>query len=182
MAEEPIEVASPKFPAYLIETRSLAGISGSPVFLNVQSNRILGRKSFSRGVVTPSDPNSKRKPTIVFPYLLLGMAIWMFGVGDRQDFMEDETDEIEDATGSDADFNSGLSVVLPVQVILNFLQLPIVEDPRMATKQAREKRSGVRPISANQNADLPSSDENPNAREDFMRLQSAAARKQKQDD
>jgi hypothetical protein len=183
MAEEPIAVASPKFPAYLVETRSLAGISGSPVFLNLQSNRILGRKNFSRGVVTPSDPNSRQKPTIIFPYLLLGMAIWMFGVGDRQDFMEHEPKEQTERHGpSDADFNSGLSVVLPVQVILNFLQLPIVKEPRMATKQEREKRIRVRPISAKQHADLPATDENPNAREDFTSLLGAAARKQPQDE
>ncbi len=64
MPEEPIEIASPKRPAYLIETRSIGGISGSPVFLSLQSGRVRGRRSFGPiAEVSAADPGERKEKT-----------------------------------------------------------------------------------------------------------------------
>ncbi len=90
MPEEPIDFASPKQPAYLIETRSLGGTSGSPVFLNLQDHRVRRRAHGYRIGTARATPNSGELKSIghlILPYLLLGVFISFHGGNYLQDFV-----------------------------------------------------------------------------------------------
>ena len=72
MPEEAVDFASPKQPAYLIETRSMGGTSGSPVFLNLQDHRIRRRAHGYRVGMTRSTPDLQEQTNtsyLIFPYL-----------------------------------------------------------------------------------------------------------------
>jgi hypothetical protein len=122
MPEEPVDLAFPRKPAYLIDTRSLGGTSGSPVFLNLQSSRVRRQQhgyqiGFTR---TTPDSNSQASAShLIFPYLLLGMFIYFHGGNYLQDFVAEDDSEIHPS--KDADFNAGIGVALPISVITDLL-------------------------------------------------------------
>lgn len=184
MPEEPIDFASPKRPAYLIETRSLGGTSGSPVFLNLQEHRIRRRThGYRLGVTRATPDNQKQTPVthLILPYLLLGMFIYVHGGNYPHDFVAEDDSEIHPL--KDADFNAGIGIALPVSVIIDLLNSDMAKEARMKEVEEKRKRSGARPASAirhlgnDESGDLPATDENPTHREDFTSLLNAAARK-----
>ena len=133
MDDEPVWGGSPSRPAYLVETRSLGGTSGSPVFLNVYPRRIINRGSI------PTDPVSG---VYEMPYLLIGMFIGTHSGQYHGDFVvDDDAPEVS----KDVDFNAGISIVLPIVQVLEVLNQPAMKDARRATIEAKRKQSGYRP-------------------------------------
>jgi hypothetical protein len=187
MPEEPIDFASPKQPAYLIETRSIGGTSGSPVFLNLQEHRVRRRTHGYRIGMTRATPDNQEQTNtthLILPYLLLGMFISFHGGNYLQDFVVEEDSEIHPL--KDADFNAGIGVALPVSVIIDLLNSTAAKEARMKEVEAKRKQSGARPASAIRHlgeedegsaVGPPATDANSTHREDFNSLLGAAVRK-----
>ena len=109
MPEEPIKTKYNKFvEGYLVEMRSIAGLSGSPVFVD-------------RPAVPPMgffpDPQFKPDPEQVnwFRYHFLGLIHGHFDVPNP---LEDIVAEDDSAT---AGVNTGMGIVIPAQMILDTL-------------------------------------------------------------
>lgn len=169
---EPVRVGSPTTPAYLIETKSLGGISGAPVFIHLRPER-------PRSMPT-SEKRRDGLPGYSVPYALIGIVLGIHSGQYVADFVH--TDDNETVIGRDADFNAGISVVLPVEILLALLESPEMVMARKTSLAAIQRQSGYRPASATRSfppidakVDVP--DENPEHREDFRRLISAAAKK-----
>lgn len=171
MPSEPMWGASHNKPAFLIETRSLGGTSGSPVFLHTQPEQ--------RGVKKPFPTDSGGG--LITPYYLIGIMQGYHTGNYTSDFLDgDEIDAKEKIMPKDADFNAGIGVALPVSQIMELIYSPALKEARMATIDERKSATGYKDASARPKRDQKPTDENPNAQEDFMRLQSVAARKQPQ--
>jgi hypothetical protein len=145
MPEEPIDFASPRQPAYLIETRSLGGTSGSPIFLNLDPTRVRRRAAGYR-VGVMNQETQKPREHLILPYMLLGMMIYSHGGNYTQDFVSESDSDVHPF--KDADFNAGMAVALPVQLILDLLNSDSVKAARMREIEERKKRSGARPTFA----------------------------------
>lgn len=132
---EPVEYFSPTLPAYLLETRSLGGLSGSPVFLHLYPERMRGdSKAMGRRLL--QGPQSENEP-IGMPYILIGMVLGTPGSSFyRKDFLDD--------TPTDSEFNSGISVVLPISNIIEFLYVPELIDERKRSVESRANIAGYR--------------------------------------
>jgi hypothetical protein len=135
-ALEPVRVGSPTVPAFLIETRSLGGISGAPVFLHL---RPLTIRNLPRA---PLDASGRR----TVPYALIGMVLGAHGGRYASDFVT--VDPEEDITTRDAEFNAGISVVLPIQHALALIESDPLKQSRLATLDAIKRQSGFRPTDA----------------------------------
>jgi len=146
MPDEPIDFASPRKPAYLIETRSLGGTSGAPVFLNLQNTRVHRQHHGQVLGITPALDPTRSKTHLILPYLLLGIFIYFHGGNYSQDFVSEDDSEIHPL--KDADFNAGIGIALPVSLIVDLLNSPIVKDARMKELEAKKRKSGARPASA----------------------------------
>jgi hypothetical protein len=145
MPTEPIWPYSSRRPAYLIETRSLGGISGSPVFFNTSFGHLYG------GPPRPQKPYPG-SDEIVMPYLLIGMIVNSHSGKYASDFTPDDSDEdIPELDGpeqilppKDADFNAGISVALTIDQILEVINQPILQAARNATVEAKKRDVGAR--------------------------------------
>jgi hypothetical protein len=174
MPLEPIEFGSPRKPAYLVETRSLGGTSGSPVFLDMmpKGNRIAWGNP-------PKNPDTGH---MILPYKLLGMLIGSHSGRYREDFAR-HADDAENVIPEDAEFNAGISVMLPMSQVLEVIEQ--LKGHRASAVEERRKRSGFRPTSASRKrppeADADS-EANPMHREDFRTLLGGASKKTQQDD
>jgi len=119
MPEQPIDTGNGPTPAYLIETRSIGGLSGSPVFVN------LGLHRWVRGR-TVSNPNP---PASLF---LLGLMHGHFALPSLRDLLPD------DPLGRER-INMGIGIVVPAVKIAEVLnQESVLEDERRALERARE--------------------------------------------
>lgn len=180
IAAPPLEVVrdgSPTAPAYLIETKSLGGTSGAPVFLHLAPHQ-------RRGMPT-HDPRPDGSPGFVVPYALIGMVLGAHGGQYAADFVR--TDKEENIIGRDSEFNAGISVVLPVAHITQLLEREDMKAAREASLEAIKRNSGYRPSSNRpsvSHAPLSTreTDENPAHREDFTRLVGAAAKRKPKGD
>ena len=135
MPLEPIDFASPRHPAYLIEARSLGGLSGSPVFLNFAEPRS-GRRGFGPPRKNLVASHEKRQPDALIPYRVLGMMIGAHGGDYSSDFISETDTDIRPAR-SDMELNSGMAVVLPDSQIEDFLNSAEIKGFRMAHIEAR---------------------------------------------
>jgi hypothetical protein len=137
MPEESYEIFSPRHRVYLIETRSLGGLSGSPVFLHLYPDRPRGDPiTMGYAHATPSGGSLQDGDTVVMPYVLIGMVLGASFGQYASDF--------ENPPARDAEFNSGFSVVLPVKQIIEFLHTPQLLQERAEAIAARRKLSGYR--------------------------------------
>jgi hypothetical protein len=136
--------------AYLVEARSISGLSGSPVFIHVPLFEPDG------GTVTQ--------------FFLLGL---MHGHFDIQNLNEDTV--LDSDEGTTKGINTGIGVVIPVEKILETIDQPeLVEMRKKAITEHRKKGGAVADFAAD---DPPASDANPNHREDFNSLVNAAVQK-----
>lgn len=116
MPQEKVSTSLGDIDAYLVEARSIAGISGSPVFVNVGG--------FRNGVLTQSQ------------LALLGL---MHGHFDSPSILPD----VEDATGKTG-INVGIGIVVPVEKILDVINHPIFKSAGEALEnQLRTQRLPV---------------------------------------
>lgn len=98
--EERVETRMGDIDAYLVECRSIGGLSGSPVFLNFGTHRVVG------GTLRPS---SDGQPTT----LLFGLMHGHF------DVMPSEVDmPIADDNGDARKINAGVGIVVPIENVL----------------------------------------------------------------
>ena len=115
-------------PPYLVETRSIAGLSGSPVFVNFSGVRTQGRS-----VSMVAGPQ---------PFYLLGL---MHGHWDIDPSREWAATVHEDSLREEM-VNMGIGIVVPIDSVREVLDQPILKNPREVFAAA--------PIVA----DLPTSD------------------------
>jgi hypothetical protein len=122
MPSEPLWVLSPTPPAFLMETRSLGGMSGAPVLFHTDPYRMGPRQS------APTDPGNSTLRT--YPAFLIGIHIGTYPGQFRSDWTED-------IVGADERFNSGISIVLPVAQITEAVNQPFFSKARQANVAAR---------------------------------------------
>ncbi len=154
--------------AYLIELRTIAGLSGSPVYLNPPRVTVKDKKiQFLDGDF----------------YLPIGVLIGYHVVESKEDqvvvprFQAGEhDDEPEEDTDSPDQRNTGFGVVIPFERVMEMIKS--FEPVFKKAVEEKKRESNFRTASA---SDLPATDENPTHREDFSRLLNVAARKPKQD-
>ncbi|MDE2104694.1 MAG: hypothetical protein KGL39_46085 [Patescibacteria group bacterium] len=178
ISKEGIRAGSPTKGAYLIETKSLGGSSGAPVFLHL-------RPLAPRGLIKHQSVGPTNR---IVPYALIGIVLGAHSGSYRHDILTDNEGTI---TAKDADFNAGLSVVLPIQHAMDIIDGEPMKTARANTIKMAKAISGYRPSSARGDASdavpvgedtsLPSG-ANPNHREDFNSLASAAAKRKPADD
>ncbi len=174
MPDEPIDLGEGhgSHELYLIESRSIGGLSGSPVHLQVPLWRNY------QGKITPMTGH----PAI----LLLGMNIGLFETRAHADRAPGELPPREAFLET---MSAGIAVVIPAKRILEALDHPDQLQRRHDYMEKRKKRdTGFVPTSAGANFSAvtaigvePESD-NPTHKEDFTRLLNAAARKRPQGD
>ena len=110
--------------AYLIEARSIGGLSGSPVYINVPTHTMGSRLQI---------PGERT--------CLLGL---MHGHFDVQTFTDDIVVDIDDGSGRPSGINTGIGVVIPVEKILETLSHPELVSMREEAKaELRRRKSGT---------------------------------------
>ena len=181
MAEEPTDFGSQRRPAYLLETRSLGGISGSPVFVNLTNIVKFGEAPGVVGLVRRDRVAADGTRSQSSNYNLLGMVIGAHGSNYFSDFVAEFDSDIK---SSDFEFNAGISVAIPSSVIVEFLAEEHVRTARQRAIEARRKISGYKPTSARDpsGAVASAAESNPRHREDFTSLLNAAAKTKPQAD
>jgi hypothetical protein len=120
LPQEPLEFFSPHRPAFLLETRSLGGISGSPVFVNYFPSHVRGRRHLQQATEINSTDPTKRREKIILPYGLLGMMLGSHSGQYAGDFVADGDTDI--LPPKDADFNAGIGVAMNVTDIIEFIE------------------------------------------------------------
>jgi hypothetical protein len=170
--DEPIGAVSHQNPAYLIETRSLGGVSGSPVFLHTDP----GQRRPKPRLDPAADGKGKHAP-----YFLIGMMQGFHSGQYAEDFISD--DDTQKIVPVDTDFNAGIGVAIPISQIMDLVNRPDLTEARMKTIEAKKKQTGHHDAAApGSDISPPSSDANPNHLKDFTRLVDVAARKRPQGD
>jgi Trypsin-like peptidase domain len=168
---EPAWGGSHQSPAYLIETRSLGGTSGSPVFLHVNPGRRL------------REPELRQLPDgggTIAPYYLIGMMQGFHSGQYASDFVAN--DDEQKVVPVDTDFNAGIGVAIPISQIMDLINRPDLKEARMATLEAKRKQTGHHDASAPQPKVFPpTGDAEPNHRERFTALLDAAVKKPAQE-
>lgn len=173
MPGEPVISYRGELPAYLVEGKSISGLSGSPVFLNAPMWRIKDEKI----AFLPKE--------LIFP---IGMVLGYHSVESNEDQIPVpaiQGDPIEQ--GPLVDRNTGLTTVVPIERVTEMLEMPGIQAKMKAAIEDFRKAKGFKPagIAASSSGVLtapPANVENPTHREDFMRLVGAAARKPAQED
>jgi hypothetical protein len=137
MATTPIRVGSPTRDAYLVETRSLGGTSGAPVFFHLDPYRMAERQAPTRNM---NDPSLKTAP-----YKLIGMLIGSHAGNYLDDFIADDITDDEAASiisAADFSFNAGISIVLPLNLVIEVLYCKEVYIRRLLAIEAIKLQSG----------------------------------------
>lgn len=178
LAEEPVPYGSPYRSAFLVETKSLGGTSGAPVFVHLaEGGRYLGANDSEWSDVWKNPETGEIEP----PYYLIGMMQGTHSGRYESDFLPDKDGNMA-VLPKDADFNAGIGTVLPYPLILEVIDNPVLKERRMAAIEASKKRSGYRPASASgTKPEPPTTGDTPDHREAFSRLLDAAVSRPKPD-
>lgn len=138
MPEEPISTARGHMDAYLIEARSMGGISGSPIWIQLAPARTIANQiKFSSGI-----------PHVQF----LGMVSGHYLIESREDAVPE--DGKQSLTGS---MNTGLAVVVPVEKIIETIMQPkLVAEREAAVKSLIVKRGYVEDSAKPHSTESPS--------------------------
>ena len=170
MRGEPVPSSCGMMDGYLIESRSIGGVSGSPVFLNMSVRPEEVLPPYDRtGVWAPKKIEKAPKP-----YRLLGLVHGYYTLVDQHEWVSKTDQQV-------GDINTGISIVVPVEKVIETIN-PVFERSIEMAKildETVKRRSGVKSASS---VSPLASDENPTHREDFNRLLGVAARTPPQDD
>ena len=140
LPHEPIDFFSPRHPVYLLETKSLGGISGSPVFFE-PSSRAAGNVRTSGAMTQIDSATMKNVRTVnIVSYRFVGMVTGTWHTDDRSDFLTAN----ESGKTKDDDWNTGISVVIPDVRIKEFLMSDQLAKHREEILKNEEKKRGVR--------------------------------------
>ena len=106
MPEEPVQTANGKIEAYLIESRSIGGLSGSPVFVYLGNWRLI---------------DNEWRQASGFTFTLLGLVHghWDTDEADIDVFIQD--------TNRQRSVNMGMAIVVPVEKILETIKQPMLQ-------------------------------------------------------
>jgi hypothetical protein len=125
---------------YLIEAHSIAGLSGSPVFVNVPRLRVV-------------DNEIEIGPWPA--YIMIGLLIGYHTIETREDeilvpqFQVPEQDrQYVEASGPTEERRTGFGVVVPIELIMAFFEGPMWVDRMKKSVEQHRKESGHRPDSA----------------------------------
>jgi hypothetical protein len=166
---EPVKTYAGYMEAYLIEARSIAGLSGSPVFaVRAPELTVIEGMARAQGKSFSDSP---------YGFALLGLMHGHFDVPNLNE------DVVTDESQPERSVHTAIGVVIPVQKIMETIQHPDLTDMR---KKAAEKlrKEGATPDLASDDveASSPANAVNPNHREDFNSLLDAAVRKREPKD
>jgi hypothetical protein len=163
MPDEPVMTGTTHAKAYLIEVKSIAGLSGSPVFVNPPEVRVVNGHVQHRG-----------------PMLIpLGVLVGYHVVESKEDqiavprFQNGARDA--DASSPD-ERNTGFAVVIPIERVYDIIESPELKAIMEQQIQKRANKSGYRQASAVAPEPETKPETNPAHREDFNRLVSAASK------
>ncbi len=140
--------------AYLVEARSIAGLSGSPVFVQMAPFRVMDDGGVRR--------SAKRT------HYFLGIMQGHFITKDPMDVVSPD-DEVP------GDMNTGIGVVIPGERLCELIDIPEFKDKREAIVEKLKSESGFVEDSAAGKAP-PTKDENPQHTEAFNSLLDAAVK------
>jgi len=146
--------------AYLIEARSIGGLSGSPCFVHFPAIRTIDGK-------TGAHPDIK-----IVQLYLLGLVHGHF---DIEDLNSDVV--LDDERDASSGIHAGIGVVVPVEKIIETVMQPELSMARKKIVDEDRRKSGaVADIATDAEDASPASDVNPNHRGDFTSLLNAAVK------
>jgi Trypsin-like peptidase domain len=170
---EPVRGPTGYLPAYLVELRTIAGLSGSPVFLNPPIVRV--KNKILEGMTATY-------------YIPIGVLLGYHVVETKEDqvlvskFQTTGSDDGPNDTDSLDQRNTGFGVVVPIDRILDMLNSKFIQESMKAGIEKHTKESGFRPASALPPSAPDEKPTNPTHREDFKRLLDAAVKPLKSSD
>jgi hypothetical protein len=163
---------------YLVETRSIGGISGSPVFT------LLGVRPEYTFLPDQPHPHLERKvlKKAERMHYLLGLVHGYYTINTQEEWVSKTDQQV-------GDLNTGISIVVPVSKIVETIQQEAVMgiDIKLAAELdgTSKRNSGAKTASAaSSSGSIPTTEAeaNPSHREDFNRLVSAASKPRPKDD
>jgi hypothetical protein len=122
--EEKVETSYGLIDAYLVEARSLGGISGAPVFVAVPVFRTEATADGGARIISVDD------------YFLLGLMHGHWDIDYRTEIGTDATEDI--AAGVQA-VNMGIAIVVPSSKILEVLNQPMVKRKEKEVEEEEKK-------------------------------------------
>lgn len=166
MPEEPVDLGDMgEQHVYLIESRSIGGLSGSPVFLNTPPFRVVG---------------TNVKDTVGHDRdYLIGVNIGLFKTSAGAD------SAISEKAGNRDEFlelmSSGIAVVVPIQRVIETIRAHPIAEAMKRTIEKKKKQSDFVPTSAASAVGglVAEATDNPSHKEDFTFLLGAAAKANK---
>jgi hypothetical protein len=126
MVEEPLYTPDGYMYAYLVEAKSIGGLSGSPVFAHMPAIR----------VQTFDDTNQAKLFLPRASHYLLGMVQGHFVVENSEDTIIESDQRI-------GQINTGIAVVIPVQSIIEAVDHPALLAARVAAAEAKRRGTGL---------------------------------------
>jgi hypothetical protein len=157
MPIEPVETARGPIEAFLMESRSIGGHSGSPVFVNLLAPR---NYYSTRPEIVANHPHRDRH------YMVLGLL---------RSYFKAKDESISAVERDDLSLNSGISTVIPSWEILETMK------QESQAKIRREANAAFRASKTSEvEASIVRASDNPSHKEDFTSLLNAAARKRPQ--
>jgi hypothetical protein len=182
LPEEPVSTEyAGDIEAYLIEVKSIAGLSGSPAFISARDASV-------QDWVPAILPDPRYKPPDLdsmvnwWNWNFFGLVHGHFDV-DRVD-QDDATDDMGEQERS---INAGIGIVIPaVKVIETLLQPELMHEMEAKIIKAREEHGATPDFDSSEKKEAavsaaPKSD-NPSHKEDFTSLLNVAAKKKPQGD
>jgi hypothetical protein len=170
MREEPVPTSKGMMDAYLVEMRSIGGISGSPVLLQME-----GRAEILYPEAKHPISIKKSRKT----HYLLGLVQGHYTITTQDEWVF-KTDQPV------GDINAGIAIVVPAEKIMETICQPSAfgqeEEMTRQHREAANARSRTVSASAPSRDSASSDDVNPHHLEDFKPIVDAAARKRPRDD
>ena len=198
MPREPVKTRYAGYiEGYLVEARSISGLSGSPVFLNLTDtlsvDSEISESAMSMALKAKASENTiwvagssrdhpekgvmaavakVRADNVIdldcYPLLGLMQGHW--------DAPEADDAVIEDVHGHRESINVGIGVVIPTRKILETIYQPELVEERAKLQDQDRMKHGAVPDLVPDEPEPPTTDENPRHKEDFNSLLDAAVK------
>jgi len=178
MPDEPVMSTRGYVQAYLVEVRSIVGLSGSPVYITVPPTRtdkgkleiLEGLGAICIGMMLGYHLVASAEDQIIVPQRQPATSRQGMPTDPQQDYSLDER-------------NTGFGVVLPIERMLDIMESEPVRKKMDEAIDRPQRNTRVRPAGARfgqPDPAVPNGEANPNHLEDFTRLVDVAARKRPQ--
>jgi hypothetical protein len=167
--------------AYLIEARSISGLSGSPVFKNAEGLMPFPKQPTDASLSDVERIMNERRAREEIDWLdweFVGLVHGHFDVSSL-----DEDMVTEDSPGSSAGINTGIGIVIPADKIKQTLFQPDLKEERKAMVEKAKDTHGATPdldLSDASEQEPHAKADNPQHKEDFNRLLNAATSDRKE--